>query len=180
MGSGRNTIKYLSRYVFKVAIADHRIIKVHNRRVFFTYTNRETSKVIITSLDVLNFIQKYLLHVLPSGFMKVRHYGFMHSSFSLDYDKLRLIVEGFNSVMNKAAEEVPEKIYLFCSSRGKTMKYMFSILPNNTRIRGSTFTWKCFMVNCRIEEECLKLNSWGRYIPMTWVLLEISYFELKI
>ena len=140
VGSGRNTIKYLSRYVFKVAIADHRIIKVHNRRVFFTYTNRETSKVIITSLDVLNFIQKYLLHVLPSGFMKVRHYGFMHSSFSLDYDKLRLIVEGFNSVMNKVAEEVPEKIYLFCSSCGKTMKYMFSILPNNTRIRGSTFT----------------------------------------
>ncbi len=105
VGSGRNTIKYLSRYVFKVAISDHRIIKVQNRRVYFTYTNRETSKVIITSLDVLDFMQKYLLHVLPSGFMKVRYYGFMHSSFSLDYDKLRLIVEGFNAVMNKAGKE---------------------------------------------------------------------------
>jgi hypothetical protein len=68
--------------------------------------------VIITSLDVLDFIKKYLLHVLPSGFMKVRYYGFMHSSFSLDYDKLRLIVDGFNSVMNKAAKDVPEKVYL--------------------------------------------------------------------
>ena len=139
VGSGRNTIKYLSRYVFKVAISDHRIIKVHNRRVYFKYTNRETRKVIITSLDVLDFIKKYLLHVLPSGFMKVRYYGFMHSSFSLDYDKLRLIVEGFNSVMNKA-KEIPEKVHLSCPSCGKTMKFMFSILPNNARIRGSGFT----------------------------------------
>ncbi len=140
VGSGSNTIKYLSRYVFKVAISDHRIIKVHNRRVYFKYTNRETGKVIITSLDVIDFIQKFLLHVLPSGFMKVRYYGFMHSSFSLDYDKLRLIVEGFNSIMNKAAKEIPEKVYLSCSSCGKTMKFMFSILPNNARIRGSGFT----------------------------------------
>jgi len=132
VGSGRNTIK--------VAISDHRIIKVHNRRVYFKYTNRETGRVIITSLDVIDFIQKYLLHVLPSGFMKVRYYGFMHSSFSLDYDKLRLIVEGFNSVMNKAAKEAPEKVYLSCSSCGETMKFMFSILPNNARIRGSGFT----------------------------------------
>ncbi len=140
VGSGRNTIKYLSRYVFKVAISDHRIIKVHNRRVYFKYTNRETGRIIVTSLDVLDFIQKYLLHVLPSGFMKVRYYGFMHTSFSLDYDKLKLIVEGFNSVMNKAAIEIPKKIYLTCSSCGKTMKFMFSILPNNARIRGSGFT----------------------------------------
>ena len=140
MGPGRNTIKYLSRYVFNVAISGHRIIKVHNRRVYFKYTNRETSRVIITFLDVVDFIQKYLLHVLPSGFMKVRYYGFMHTSFYPDYDKLRLIVEGFNSVMNKTAKEVPEKVYIYCSSCGKTMKFMFSILPNNARIRGSTFT----------------------------------------
>ena len=104
VGSGRNTIKYLSRYVFKVAISDHRIIKVHNRRVYFKYTNRETSRVIITSLDVIDFI------------------------------------EGFNSVMNKAVKEVPEKVYLSCPSCGKPMKFMFSILPNNARIRGSGFT----------------------------------------
>ncbi|MDA3937905.1 MAG: transposase, partial [Spirochaetia bacterium] len=95
---------------------------------------------IITSLGVLDFIQKFLLHVLPSGFMKVRYYGFMHSSFSMDYGKLRLIVEGFNSVMNKAAREVPEKVLMYCSSCGESMKFMFSILPNNARIRGSGFT----------------------------------------
>ena len=135
-GSGRNTIKYLSRYVFKVAISDHRIIKIHNRRVYFKYTNRETSKVSIISLDVMDFIQKYLLHVLPSGFMKVRYYGFMHSSFSLDFDEIRLIVEGFNSVMNKAVKKVQKEVHMNCSVCGKSMKFMFAILPNNTRIIG--------------------------------------------
>ncbi len=137
VGSGRNTIKYLSRYVFKVAISDHRIIKVQDRRVYFKYRSRKTSQMVITSLEVLHFIKMFLLHVLPSGFMKVRYYGFMHSSFSLDYSELRLIVEGFNSVMNRAPKEVLEKVYISCSSCGKEMKFMFSILPNNTRIRGS-------------------------------------------
>ncbi|MCP4179623.1 MAG: hypothetical protein GY756_17835 [bacterium] len=36
--------------------------------------------------DVPDFIQKYLLHVLPSGFMKVRYYGFIHTSFFIDFD----------------------------------------------------------------------------------------------
>jgi len=142
VGSGRNTIKYLSRYVFKVAISDHRIIRVHNRRVYFKYTNRETTKVIITSLDVIDFIQKYLLHVLPSGFMKVRYYGFMHASFTLDFDEIRLIVEGFNAVMNRdvSKNKVQEKVDMYCSVCGKSMKFMFSIQPSKARIRGSTLT----------------------------------------
>ena len=136
VGSGRNTIKYLSRYVFKVAISDHRILKVQDRRVYFKLKDRETSKVVVTSLDVLDFIKKYLLHVLPSGFMKVRYYGFMHPSFFLDYDELRLIVEGLNSILNKAKIEILESVYLTCSSCGNAMKFMFSILPTGDRIRG--------------------------------------------
>jgi hypothetical protein len=139
VGSGRNTIKYLSRYVFKVAISDHRIIKVENRRVYFKYTSRETSKVVITSLDVVDFIRMYLLHVLPSGFMKVRYFGFMHTSFSMEYKEIILIVEGLVSVLNKPTKEIPKKENITCSSCGKDMKFMFSILPNNIRIRGSGF-----------------------------------------
>lgn len=137
VGSGRNTIKYLARYVFKVAISDHRIIRVHNRRVYFKYRNSKTSMVVTTSLDVVDFIKKYLLHVLPSGFMKVRYYGFMHTSFSMDYQDIRLIIEGLVVMLNKSPPELPEKVYISCAVCGEEMKFMFSILPNNTRIRGS-------------------------------------------
>ena len=67
---------------------------------------RKTSKVCITSLDVLDFIKRYLLHVLPSGFMKVRYYGFMHPAFNFDYEELRVIVEGLTSVLNKKDPEI--------------------------------------------------------------------------
>ena len=138
VGSGRNTIKYLSRYVFKVAISDYRITKVQNRRVYFKYRSRKTGLVIPTSLDVLDFIKKYLLHVLPSGFMKVRYYGFMHTSFQMEFKDIRLIIEGLVAILNKPVKDKIEKVFIPCTVCGKEMKFMFSILPNNIRIRGSS------------------------------------------
>ncbi len=138
VGSGRNTIKYLSRYVFKVAISDYRIIKVQDRKVYFKYKSRKTGLVVTTSLDVIAFIKRYLLHVLPSGFMKVRYYGFMHTSFSMDFKDIRLIIEGLAIVLNRPVEEAVQKVYISCSICGKEMKFMFSILPNNIRIRGAS------------------------------------------
>jgi len=139
VGSGRNTIKYLSRYIFKVAISDYRIIKVQNRRVYFKYKDRKTSKTVITSLDVIDFIKMYLLHVLPSGFMKVRYFGFMHPSFSMKFKDIMLIVEGLKSVLNKPQPKTHPREFISCSSCGEEMKFMFSILPNNIRIRGSGY-----------------------------------------
>ena len=138
VGYGRNTIKYLSRYVFKVAISDYRIIKVENRRVFFKYRSRKTGLVVTTSLDVVDFIKRYLLHVLPSGFMKVRYYGFLHTSFHMGYEDIRLIIEGLVAVLNKPIKEKVEQVLISCGACGKEMKFMFAILPNNIRIRGSS------------------------------------------
>jgi len=138
VGSGRNTIKYLARYVFKVAISDYRVIKVENRRVYFKYRSKKTGKCVPMSLDVIDFIKRYLLHVLPSGFMKVRYYGFMHTSFSMKYDDIKIIIEGLVSVLNKPVKESVGKVFISCSSCGKEMKFMYSILPYNIRIRGSS------------------------------------------
>lgn len=137
VGSGKNTIKYLARYVFKVAISDHRILRVHNRRVYYKYRSSKTGQMVTTSLDVLDFIGQFLLHVLPSGFMKVRYYGFMHTSFSMDYQDIRLIVDGLVSVLNRKPVDIPERVMISCATCGSEMKFMFSILPDNARIRGS-------------------------------------------
>ncbi|QEN04560.1 transposase [Thiospirochaeta perfilievii] len=138
VGSGRNTIKYLSRYVFKVAISDYRILKVQNRRVYFKFRSKKTGQVVTTSLEVLDFIKRYLLHVLPSGFMKIRYFGFMHTSFNMEYKDIRLIIDGLVAVLNKPVKPIIQKVFISCSACGKEMKFMFSILPNNIRIRGSS------------------------------------------
>jgi Putative transposase. len=62
--------------VFKVAISDSRIIKVEDRKVTFQYKKKNSNRMRACTLDVMEFIRRFLQHVLPSGFMKVRYYGF--------------------------------------------------------------------------------------------------------
>ena len=75
-GSSEGNLKYLAPYVFEVAITDSRIVKLKNRQVTFRYMMRKSSRWRTMPLDVMEFIRRYLQHVLPTGFMKIRYYGF--------------------------------------------------------------------------------------------------------
>lgn len=83
VGAGAQAIKYLAPYVFRVAISNSRIITVENRRVFFKYKKQRSNRWRTISLEVMEFIRRFLQHVLPSGFMKVRYYGFMSPGSAL-------------------------------------------------------------------------------------------------
>ena len=65
---------YLAPYVFKVAITNRRIVSVEDHVVTIRYKKGKSSRWRSTRLDVLEFIRRFLQHVLPTGFMKVRHY----------------------------------------------------------------------------------------------------------
>jgi hypothetical protein len=82
----------LAPYVFKVAISESRIASIENRVVTFTYKKHGSNRIWTMSLDVLEFIRRFLQHVLPSGFMKVRHYGFMHHSCKIPIRDIRTFV----------------------------------------------------------------------------------------
>jgi len=79
-GSGARSIRYLSSYVFRTAISNHRVITMENDRVLFRYTDTKTCTNKTMSLSAFEFIRRFLQHVLPTGFMKIRYYGFMHAS----------------------------------------------------------------------------------------------------
>jgi hypothetical protein len=69
-------LEYLSRYVFRIAISDRRIDKVENGKVHFSVKDYRLNGVFRKmKLDIDEFIQRFLLHVLPKGFFKVRYYG---------------------------------------------------------------------------------------------------------
>lgn len=69
-------LEYLSRYVFRIAISDRRIEKVENGKVHFSVKDYRLNGIFRKmKLDVDGFIQRFLLHVLPQGFFKVRYYG---------------------------------------------------------------------------------------------------------
>jgi len=76
VGSGWNALKYLAPYIFRVAISNNRILKLEEDRVTFRYRDTETGAEKRCSLAAEEFIHRFLQHVLPKGFVKVRYYGF--------------------------------------------------------------------------------------------------------
>jgi hypothetical protein len=76
VGSGRNALKYLAPYIFRVAISNNRILKLEEDRVTFRYRATETGAEKRCTLGAEEFIHRFLQHVLPKGFVKVRYYGF--------------------------------------------------------------------------------------------------------
>jgi hypothetical protein len=77
-----------------VAISNHRIIAMHDGKVMFHYQDRKdrnTRKIM--TLDAVEFIRRFLLHVLPDGFMRIRHYGFLaNRSKKQDLNKIRSLL----------------------------------------------------------------------------------------
>ena len=73
---------YLGNYTHRIAISNHRIIKVENDNVYFRIRDSgDESKKKIMALDVGEFMRRFLLHVLPARFMKIRHYGFLGNKY---------------------------------------------------------------------------------------------------
>ena len=71
-------VKYLSRYTYRIAISNTRIIKVDEQSVTFhwkDYADHNRKKIMI--LEGVEFLRRFLMHVLPSGFMRIRHFGFL-------------------------------------------------------------------------------------------------------
>jgi len=77
-GSPQTVLDYLGRYTHRVALSNNRILSVQNGQVTLSYRDRKDGdrKKTIT-LEAEEFIRRFLLHVLPEGFMRIRHFGFL-------------------------------------------------------------------------------------------------------
>jgi predicted RNA-binding Zn-ribbon protein involved in translation (DUF1610 family) len=75
VGDGRAALKYLAPYIFRVAISNRRILKLENDQVTFRFKDTQTGKTKLCTLSALEFIRRFLQHILPRGFVKVRYYG---------------------------------------------------------------------------------------------------------
>jgi hypothetical protein len=70
-------LEYVGRYTHRVAISNHRLVSIEDGKVTFTYKNRKTNQIEKTCIGAVEFIRRFLLHALPDGFVKIRHYGFL-------------------------------------------------------------------------------------------------------
>ncbi len=74
----KQVIEYLGRYTHKVAISNHRIRNIENGKVLFSYKDYADGGVQKEmTLDAEEFLRRFCMHILPQGFRKIRHYGFL-------------------------------------------------------------------------------------------------------
>lgn len=77
-GGPRQVLKYLARYTHRVAISNHRLVRLENGRVTFRYKDYAGGLQQKTmTLEGTEFLRRFLLHVLPRGFVRIRHYGLL-------------------------------------------------------------------------------------------------------
>lgn len=80
-----HVLDYIGRYTHRVALSNNRIINVENDMVTFTYRDRKNADVRKTmTLKAEEFIRRFLLHVLPQGFVRIRHFGFLANRYKKD------------------------------------------------------------------------------------------------
>jgi hypothetical protein len=77
--SGRdNALRYLGAYTHRVAISNHRLVSLAHGQVTFRWRDSaHGNKKRLMTLPVEEFLRRFLLHLLPRGFVRIRHFGFL-------------------------------------------------------------------------------------------------------
>ncbi len=138
VGAGAQAIKYLAPYVFKIAISNSRILKVENRQVFFKYKKQRSNRWRTMSLEVMEFLRRFLQHVLPSGFMKVRYYGFMSPGSTVSMQNVAESIERSAVTVTNALRSICiEPFVPKCEECGAMLVYCAFIPPIRSLVCGA-------------------------------------------
>lgn len=130
VGTSTHSIEYLAPYIFKVAISNSRIINVEDHKVFFKYRKPKSDRWRTMVLDVMEFIRRFLQHVLPTGFMKVRYYGFLCPGSSVTLEKIETLIElSFGFEITKPERKIEPFDPPKCNHCGGRLTYIVSIPP---------------------------------------------------
>jgi hypothetical protein len=73
----QHVLEYLARYTHRVAIANSRLLALEEGKVSFRYKDRKRNRFKKATISAVEFIRRFLLHTLPQGFVRIRHYGFL-------------------------------------------------------------------------------------------------------
>jgi len=110
-----SVIKYLARHTHRIAISNHRIIGVENGEVLFSYKDySDRNKKKISALEVNEFIQRFMNHVVPPRYVRIRYYGLMSNRNKTV--NLNLAREYYQIPPKEKEEESPKSWDAICMS----------------------------------------------------------------
>jgi putative transposase/transposase-like zinc-binding protein len=110
-GSPVHVLDYLGRYTHRVALSNDRIYSVHNAEVTLRYRDRKNQQLKFVKLQADEFIRRFLLHVIPKGLMRVRHFGFLANRSKSLLSKCRQLLD-LNPTLPKLPRESAHELML--------------------------------------------------------------------
>lgn len=122
--NGEKALEYMGRYLFRVAISNNRILKLENGKVTFRYTDSKTGKTKIVILEALEFIRRFLQHVLPHNFIKVRYYGFLAAASKKKLAKFRKMLYLDSIPANEQENDQQLAKVLLCPICGSQLQWI--------------------------------------------------------
>ncbi len=106
-GSPKSVVEYLGRYTHKIAISNNRITEIDKDTVSFAYKDyKQKAQKKVMTLSHAEFIRRFALHILPKGFVKIRHYGFLSSTWKRKKLKVLQLKLGVKPVVKEAERPI--------------------------------------------------------------------------
>lgn len=132
VGKGEGALKYLAPYIFRVAIGNRRILRITEGKVIFRYRESDTGTWRTCTLMAEEFLRRFLQHVLPKGFVKVRYYGLFSPSRRHVLPLLRLWL-GADDLHDEVepTEPTPDNspVIVTCPTCGHAMRWIQKVPP---------------------------------------------------
>jgi hypothetical protein len=92
-GTGQRVLDYLARYLFRVAICNSRIDRIDDDQVTFRYRDNRTQEIRLATLAGVEFLRRFVQHVLPRRFTKVRYFGLWSRARRRDLDHAQQVLQ---------------------------------------------------------------------------------------
>jgi hypothetical protein len=106
-GTGERVLDYLARYLFRVAICNSRLEHLDDEHVTFRYRDNRTQEIRHATLSGVEFLRRFLQHVLPRRFTKVRYFGLWSRARRVDLDRAHQVLDG---VPSRAPVTTPQPV----------------------------------------------------------------------
>ena len=116
VGDGLPALKYLAPYIFRVAIGNNRILRAIDGKVTFRYRVADTKQWKVCTLTAEEFLRRFLQHVLPKGFVKVRYYGLFSAARRYQLGLIRLGLDA-------SEPETPPTDEVICTAESSDSEY---------------------------------------------------------
>lgn len=136
-GGAEHVVNYLGRYTHRVAISSHRLLSLKDHQVTFRWRgSRHHNKQRRMTLSVHEFLRRFLLHVLPSGFVRIRYFGlFAHRRRKELLPLCRHFLSAPTPPPSPPAPAAPERTLWTCPVCGGPMKVIERLTASQLRLR---------------------------------------------